>query len=139
VVQVHPGPPFPCFRPFEDHVKGLSVGGINTYRVGNADETLSPCTKDFGRERPSEHVWAAKPQNTRVAPAQIDVFVCGLSSELISAVCSSQEPCGGAKVNGAPRFRGEHCVCSCVHPIGHCGQALLDIKSEAGGCSRLEG
>jgi hypothetical protein len=31
--------------------------------------------------------------NTRVAPAQIEVFVRGLFPELISAACSSAEPC----------------------------------------------
>jgi hypothetical protein len=54
--------------------------------------------------------------NTRVAPAQIELFVHGLFAEQISAAGSSEEPCGGAQVNGTPIFSGEHCLWSCVHP-----------------------
>jgi hypothetical protein len=55
--------------------------------------------------------------NTGVAPAQIEVFVRGLFAELFSGVCSSTEPCDEAQVNGTPIFIGEHCMCSCVHPL----------------------
>jgi hypothetical protein len=61
----------------------------------NADETPGAFKKKFGRERPGEHVWAAKPHKHRGRPpAQIEVFVRGLFAELISAVRSSAEPCG---------------------------------------------
>jgi hypothetical protein len=55
--------------------------------------------------------------NTRVAPAQIEVFVRGLFSDGFSGMHSSNGPCAGAKVNGTAMFAGEHCVCSCVHPF----------------------
>jgi hypothetical protein len=82
----------------------------------NANKTPGAFRKRFGWEQPDEHVWAAKPHKHRGLPAQIEVFVRGLFSERISAVCSSVEFCGGAQVNGTPIFSGEQYVCSCVHP-----------------------
>jgi len=50
------------------------------FSLQNADETPGASKKKLGRERPGEHVWAANRTNTRVAPAQIEIFVRGLFS-----------------------------------------------------------
>jgi hypothetical protein len=78
-------------------------------QVPNSDAELggSDSLGTFGRQNRT---------NTRVTPAQIEVFVRGLFSDLDSAVPSSTEPYGGAQVNGAPIFTGERCACFCVHP-----------------------
>jgi hypothetical protein len=73
--------------------------------------------RNLGGSDPVSRFGRQNRTNTGVAPAQIEVFVRGLFSDLICAARSSAERCGGAQVNGTPIFRGEQCVCSCVHPI----------------------
>jgi len=88
------------FLPSETRTKHLAHAKRN---LGGSDPV-----RTFGRQNRT---------NTRVAPAQIEVFVRGLFAELFFLVCSSAKICGGAQVNGTPIFSGEHCVCSCVHPV----------------------
>ena len=43
-----------------------------------SEEALTGSDRRFGRERPGEHFWAAKPRKHPGPPAQIEVFACGL-------------------------------------------------------------
>ena len=87
------------------------------FSLPTADETPGAFKKQFGRERPGEQVWAAKPHKHpgRSRPNQ-GFLPRSLFQRHLPQVCCSTEICGGTQVNGTPIFRGEHCVCSCVHP-----------------------
>jgi hypothetical protein len=67
------------FLPSETRTKHLAHSKRN---LGGSDPVSM-----FGRQNRT---------NTRVAPAQIEVFVRGLFAELISADCSLAEPCCSA-------------------------------------------
>src|ERR1700735_489419 len=91
-------------------VLSLPTRERNTWRTEGTIWAGSDPVSTFGRQNRT---------NTGVAPAQIEVFVHGLFSERIFAAHCSTEPCRRAAVNRTPIFRGEHCVCSCVHPCTH--------------------
>src|SRR6516162_7089088 len=82
----------------------------------HADETPAHAKRNLDGSDPVSTFGRRNRTNTRVAPAQIEVFVRGLFAGLISAVQCSTEPCGGAQVNGTAIFTGEHSGWSCVHP-----------------------
>jgi len=67
------------FLPSETRTKHLAHSKRN---LGGSDPVST-----FGRQKPHKH---------RVAPAQIEVFVRGLFSDLIHVESSSIEPCGRA-------------------------------------------
>jgi len=77
---------------------------------------LAHSKRNLGGSDPVSTFGRQNRTNTGVAPAQIEVFVRGLFTERISAVCSSEWLCGQAWVNGTAIFSSEHCLCSCVHP-----------------------
>jgi len=62
----------------------------------HAGEALGAFKRNLGGSDPVGTFGRQNRTNTGVAPAQIEVFVRGLFSELIAVVCSSPEPCDEA-------------------------------------------
>src|SRR5258708_40096519 len=87
---------------------------MNFFCLGS-ERALPDADRDFGRERPGEHFWAAKPHKHRGRLPPKTRFSCTVFFQTTYHTSGSSAGLYLNALQNAKRmFRPEHCVCFCV-------------------------